>query len=80
MSILKFELTEDHIHLLKCLEWEELTEAKSIVSKGDKTPFGGFDHYEDMGIILFGQPADFDPFEGDPFEWSEEKRKQWINY
>jgi len=75
MSILKFELTENHIDLLKHLEWEELTDAKSIVSKGENTPFGGFDHYEDMGVILFGQPTDFDPFEGNPLEWDEEQKE-----
>ena len=76
MSVIKFELKENHINLLKHLEWNELTESKDIVTKGENTPFGGFDHYEDMGPILYGQPADFDPFEGNPFEWTDEQKEE----
>lgn len=76
MSIIKFELKEDHIKLLKHLEWNELTDTKSIVSKGENTPFGGFDHYEDMGIILYGRPPEFDPFEGNPFGWTDEQKEE----
>ena len=74
MSVIKFELKEDHIKLLKNLEWEELTSGNHIITKGENTPFGGIERYEDMGTILYGQPEDFDPFDGDPFDWSEEQK------
>lgn len=61
MSILKFKLTEEHIKLLKFLTWDEITSTE--ISDEDK--------YNTMGIILYGMPENFDPFEGDPFEWSE---------
>ena len=60
---------------MKHLEWDEVTEG-TIISKGNNSPFGGFDHYEDMGVILFGMPEDFDPFEGNPFEWTEEQKEE----
>lgn len=76
MSVIKFELKEDHIKLVKHLEWQELTSDKTIITKADGSPFGGFDHYEDMGVILYGQPEDFDPFDGDPFQWSDEQKEE----
>jgi len=76
MSVIKFELKEDHLKLLKHLEWQEITEGKVITTKSDGSPFGGFDHYEDMGVILYGMPDEFDPFEGNPFEWSDEQKEE----
>jgi len=76
MSVIKLELKEDHIKLLKHLSWKELTENKEIITDGTNSPFGGLDYYEDMGIILYGQPEDFDPFEGDPFEWTDEQKEE----
>ena len=75
MSVIKFELKEDHLKLLKHLSWQELTESKEIITAGTKSPFGGLDHYEDMGVILFGQPEDFDPFEGNPFIWTDTQKE-----
>jgi hypothetical protein len=74
MSVIKFELKEEHIKLLKHLSWSELTDDKQITTNGDNTPFGGMNHYEDMGIILYGQPEDFNPFDGDPFTWTDEQK------
>jgi hypothetical protein len=74
MSILKFELKKNHLDLLKYVEWKEVTDTKNIVTNGNSSPFGGLDHYEDMGVILFGMPEDFDPFEGNPFEWTYEQK------
>ncbi len=76
MSVIKFELNEKHIKLLKHLEWDELSLDKQINTKGENTPFGGMDYYEDMGVILYGQPDNFDPFEGDPFNWSESQKSE----
>ena len=76
MSVIKFELKEDHVKLLKHLSWKELTEGKQITTNGENSPFGGMDHYEDMGVILYGQPEDFDPFEGNPFVWTDEQKEE----
>tara|TARA_R110002050_G_scaffold131289_2_gene253059 strand:+ start:1043 stop:1396 length:354 start_codon:yes stop_codon:yes gene_type:complete len=76
MSIIKFKLKKEHVLLVKHLEWEELTSNNGIVSKGDGSPLGGLDHYEDMGVILYGMPKDFDPFDGNPFDWTEEQKSE----
>lgn len=76
MSVLKFELTDKHISLLKHLEWKDLTSDNQILTNGEETPFGGFDYYEDMGVILYGKPKDFDPFDGNPFNWSDEEKEE----
>ena len=76
MSVIKFELKEDHLKLVKRLSWQELTEGKQITTDGTNSPFGGVDYHEDMGIILYGQPEDFDPFEGDPFIWTDEQKEE----
>lgn len=75
MSVLKFELKEDHLKLLKHLEWERDFNGNNIRTSGEN-PFGGFDHYEDMGVIIYGKPDDFDPIDGDPFEWSDEQKEE----
>lgn len=74
MSLLKFKLKDKHLMLLKHLTWGEVTDG--VISTEGKTPFDGFDHYEDMGIILYGRPDDFDPFDGDPFVWTDEQREE----
>jgi hypothetical protein len=77
MSVLKFELKEDHLKLLKHVEWERDFNGETIITSNDgDNPFGGIDHYEDMGIILYGKPEEFDPFEGDPFIWSDEQKEE----
>lgn len=76
MSVIKFELKEDHLKLLKHLSWQELTEDKRIITEGLNSPFGGIDYYEDMGIIIFGKPEDFDPLEGNPFSWTKEQKEE----
>jgi hypothetical protein len=78
MSVIKFELKEDHLKLLKHLEWEKDFNGEVIVTSGEN-PFGGFDHYEDMGVILYGKPDNFDPLEpieGNPFIWTDEQREE----
>ena len=75
MSVLKFELKEEHLKLLKHLEWEREFNGEVIITSGEN-PFGGFDHYEDMGVILYGRPEDFDPFDGDPFDWTDEQKEE----
>ncbi len=76
MSIIKFELKEDHLKLLKHVEWKEVTDTKDIVTNGEGSPFGGFDHYEDMGVILYGMPEGFNPLEDTDHEWDDEKKEE----
>jgi hypothetical protein len=67
MALLKFELKEDHIKLLKHLRWS--IKSEHIISKCDDkeeygdSPFGGDDLVEDMCIILNGRPSDFNPLD-----------------
>tara|TARA_R110001632_G_scaffold211149_1_gene336525 strand:- start:8003 stop:8374 length:372 start_codon:yes stop_codon:yes gene_type:complete len=84
MAIIKLQLKKEHINLLKHLSWNELSKDKQISTSNLETdsPFGGFDYYEDMGIILYGKPDEFIPSDlkaienVDPFTWSEEQREE----
>jgi len=74
MSLIKFELKEDHLKLLKYLQWSQ-TETNHILSidtvdNDDAeevilTPFGGDDLIQDIGDIIYGKPENFDPFDED---------------
>lgn len=75
MSVLKFELKENHLKLLKHLEWEREFNGETIITNGEN-PFGGLDHYEDMGVILYGKPDKFNPMEDEPYEWSDERKEE----
>lgn len=67
MALIKFELKDDHIKLLKHLRWSMVSD--QLVSRGDDTeeygdsPFGGDDLLEDMCIILNGKPDNFNPID-----------------
>lgn len=71
MSVLKFELKDAHINLIKHLTWAEIKDG--VISTEGKTPFGGFDHYDDMSTILYGKPEDHDPFGDEPHQWTDEQ-------
>jgi hypothetical protein len=74
MSVITFELKMEHIALLRNLEWV----MEDGVLMGDsefESPFGGDDKYEDMGVIIYGMPDDFDPMELDPFQWTDEQKE-----
>ena len=77
MALLKFELTEDHLKLLKNLKWSinENTNCIESIGSGDehgKSPFGGDDIIEDMYLILQGKPEDFDPANDELYYISED--------
>jgi hypothetical protein len=77
MSVIKFELKEEHIKLIKHIVFEkESLLSKQIKTPHDSTPWGGIDYYEDMGIILYGKPEDFDPLDGNPFGWSRQQKDE----
>ncbi len=75
MSVLKFELKEDHLKLLKHVEWDREFNGETVTTSGEN-PFGGFDHYEDMAVILYGKPEGFNPLEDEEYEWPEEKKEE----
>ena len=70
MSLIKFELKQEHIDLLRNMVWSE-TEMEPIVGE-----FNGDYDEEEMGIIIFGMPdAAFDPTNDKVIPYSEEQIK-----
>lgn len=66
MSILKFELTENHLKLVKNLRWS-VSDKNIIVGVANdgvdiSPPFGEDDLFEAIDLIVNGKPLDFDPF------------------
>ena len=65
MSIIKFELTENNVKLLKNLRWS--IKDKAIIGLEDEKeidnpkPFGEDNLYEAIDTIINGKPVDFDP-------------------
>lgn len=65
MSLVKFEVKEDHLKLMRFLQWSK-TDTNHILSINDLdrddvedvvlTPFGGDDLIQDIGDILYGVP------------------------
>ena len=81
MSVIKFELKEEHVKLLKNLRW--CVKDNFIVNmhnNGDEyvPPFGENNIYEAIDTILNGRPTDFDPFNVENFkDYSEEQKTEW---
>lgn len=83
MSIIKFEVKENHLKLLKNLEWSK-TETNHILSINNLdnddvedvilTPFGGDNLIEDIGLIIYGQPEGEDIVPKSNDEDSEESK------
>lgn len=77
MSVIKFEIKEEHIKLLKHIVFEKKSLiSKQIKTRHDSTPWGGLDYYEDMGVILYGKPVKFNPLNDNPFEWSRAQKDE----
>lgn len=74
MSVVKFEMKEEHIALARQLEWT-MEDGVMFADSEYESPFGGDDIYEDMGVIIYGMPDDFDPMELDPFAWTDEQKE-----
>jgi hypothetical protein len=81
MSILKFELKEEHVKLLKNLRWS--MKDNLIVNMHNDTeeyvpPFGENNIYDAIDFILNGRPQDFDPFNTESFkDYEEEQKAEW---
>ena len=81
MSILKIEIKEEHLKLLKHLRW---TMNNGIICgvgyDGEETvpPFGENNIYDAIDLILNGVPENFDPFNTETEKvYSDEQKKQW---
>jgi hypothetical protein len=79
MSVVKFELKEEHVKLLKYLRWSKSKELiVNISDDEDSVPFGFDTIYEAIDTILNGKPEGFDPFEADDvIEYSDEQKAEW---
>jgi hypothetical protein len=81
MSVLKINITENHIKLLKHLKWS--VNGKGFIigvenEEEDLAPFGENNLYEAIDLILNGMPEDFDPFNTEDFRvYSDEQKAEW---
>jgi hypothetical protein len=83
MSVLTFELTEDHIKLIKNLSWS-LDENKTILAlryeEGEYYPsFGENDLYEGISLILDGKPDGLNPLDDKEMYLISEERKKYFD-
>ncbi len=81
MSVLKLELKEEHVKLLKFLRFK-LNKTTNIIEgiadEEDSVPFGENNIYEAIDLILNGVPPKFDPFNTEELpEFSEEQKAEW---
>jgi hypothetical protein len=84
MALLKFELKEEHIKLLKHLRWsmnsELITSKGSDLDEYGESPFGGDDIIEDISLIIKGKPSNFNPIDDEVLvaELSDEDKENMI--
>ena len=80
MALIKFELEDKHLILLKHLDWEIIKDSNKLstaITDGAETPFGGINLTEDIGIMLFGKPEnDFDPLSPYGPQYSNEQKSE----
>lgn len=74
MSIFRFNLTENHIKLLRQLNVETLDGRPTIDSK---RPFGNSEIYEDIDLILNGKTKDIEPDDIGGYDYSIEQIQEW---
>ena len=77
MSIIKFRLTEQHIALIKSINWESI---KFPFMPGqdpnESSPFGGDSLVCDVGMILFGKgDAEIEPNTEVVLDYTEDEKK-----
>lgn len=79
MSVVIFELKQEHINLLKHLRWsiKDNNLLVSTESLDEEIPsFGANNLYEGIDLILNGKPENFDPFNTHDMEvYSTEKKE-----
>jgi hypothetical protein len=82
MSVVTFELKEEHIKLLKYLRWS-LNNDNVIVGVNDDgediaPPFGENNIYDAIDLILNGVPDNFNPLTAENSrEYSSEEKEKW---
>jgi hypothetical protein len=81
MSIIKFELKDKHIKLLKNLRWCNAPTDKMIVSVDNYDEpfmFGGDNIYQEIDLILNGKPINFDPLNSSDIPtYTSEQIEEW---
>lgn len=78
MSVIKFELTEQHIALAKNLNFEALFSLANdnVLHEGNLFGYSD-DTFDDVGIIIYGMPeGEFDPLGSDVVEYTEEQKNE----
>jgi hypothetical protein len=81
MSVIKLQLTETHVKLLKHLRWS-INDKNFIIAteneKEDPAPFGDNNVYDAIDLILNGKPAVFNPLETEELvQHSTEQKAEW---
>jgi len=75
MALVKFELKEEHIKLLRHFKWAIDEDNSVFCETENKTPYGGLSLIEDAGLILFGKPnEEFDPLSAYGAQYSDEQQ------
>ena len=75
MSIIRFNLTEEHLKLVKNLKFETIDgHLTTKDSEGDKVCAFGYESlYDEIDLIINGMPEDFDPLNTEPKTFTEEE-------
>jgi len=79
MSVILFELRDEHIQLLKHLRWSVKDNLIVNVSdEEDSAVFGENNIYEAIDLILNGKPEGFDPFNTEDIkEYTDEEKVKY---
>lgn len=82
MSVINFELKEEHVKLLKNLKWSINKDniLSGVANEGDELapPFGESNFYEAVALILLGKPNDIDPFTYEDMPvYTAEQQAEW---
>jgi hypothetical protein len=77
MSTVKIKIKSDHIKLVKQLSFTIQNDHLSTLDKDNEKPhpFGFEDLYTDMGLVIYGQPENFDPYADELITYSEEQKE-----
>jgi len=82
MSLIKFELKEEHVKLLKHLRWG-VKDKNFLVSTDnpdeDPSSFGENNVYDAIDLILNGRPEKFDPLNTEDIKVYSEEEKETMD-
>lgn len=73
MSILKFELKEQHIVLLRSFKWCEMDESMVIKTDSEDNPLSGYDYHDVVGAMIFGLPDNYVAIEDECIPFTEQQ-------